>query len=286
MVVIGGGGAGLTAAAAAREADTKDSIIMEKAAKSGGKTAQSAGIFAVGSPAQKRKGIDVSVDEIFREKMIYANWRVDPRLVRRCTEKSGKMIRNQGGQAVAMETDIADEALTQAVGDKVMSVYGRVDILLNNAALSYGIEPRPWNEWTVELWDQFFAINTRGTWLVCKAIAPLMEQQKKGKIINLASDVVKLPPSSFLLLYACSKAAIHQITQCLARSLGPSGICVNSIAPGLTATEATLIQPDSDKMFEAPLQCSASSKGKNRRTWWALPCFWPLRNRTLSLGSC
>lgn len=173
------------------------------------------------------------------------------------SEKIAEMIRAQGGQAVAMETDIADEVLTQAVAEKVMSVYGGVDILLNNAALSYGIEPRPWNEWTVELWDKFFAINTRGTWLICKAIAPVMEQMKKGKIINLASDIVRLPPSSSLLPYACSKAAIHQITQCLARSLGPSGICVNSIAPGLTATEANLIQPDSEEMFEGTIamQC-------------------------------
>jgi 3-oxoacyl-[acyl-carrier protein] reductase len=84
-----------------------------------------------------------------------------------------------------------------------------------------------------------------------------MEQQKRGKIINLASDVVKLPPSDVLLPYACSKAAIHQITQSLARTLGPSGICVNSIAPGLTATEANMIQPNSEKMFEATIaiQC-------------------------------
>jgi 3-oxoacyl-[acyl-carrier protein] reductase len=156
-----------------------------------------------------------------------------------------------------METDISDEALTQAVAKKAMSLYGGADILLNNAALSYGIEPRPWDEWTVELWDRFFNINTRGTWLMCKAIAPLMEKKKKGKIINLASDVVKLPPSDVLLPYACSKIAIHQITQCLARSLGPSGISVNSIAPGLTATEANLIQPNSDQMFEGTIamQC-------------------------------
>lgn len=165
------------------------------------------------------------------------------------SEKTAEMIRAQGGLAVAMETDIADEALTRAVAEKVVSVYGGVDILLNNAAVSYGIEPRPWNEWTVDLWDKFFAVNTRGTWLICKAITPLMEEKRKGKIINLASDIVKLPPSSSLLPYACSKVAIHQITQCLARSLGPSGICVNSIAPGLTATEANLIQPDSEEMF-------------------------------------
>lgn len=172
-------------------------------------------------------------------------------------EKTAEIIRNQGGHAVAIETDIADEKSTQNMAEKVMELYGGVDILLNNAALAYGIEPRPWDAWTVELWDKFMSINTRGTWLVCKAISPLMEKRKSGKIINLASDVVKLPPSDFLLPYACSKVAIHQITQCLARSLGPLGINVNSIAPGLTATEANLIQPDSEQMFDATIagQC-------------------------------
>ena len=139
-----------------------------------------------------------------------------------------------------METDIADEASTRAVADRVLSLYGRADILLNNAALSSGIDPRPWDAWTVDLWDRLFAINARGTWLMCKAVAPLMQEQGRGKIINLASDSARLPASEFLLPYAGSKVAIHQITQSLARALGPSGICVNSIAPGLTETEATL----------------------------------------------
>jgi 3-oxoacyl-[acyl-carrier protein] reductase len=172
-------------------------------------------------------------------------------------EETAAEIRSKGGDAVAMETDIVDQAATEAVAEMVISTYGHVDILLNNAALSYGIEPRPWNAWTVELWDRFFAINCRGTWLMCKAIAPLMEQQKRGKIINIASDVTRLPPSEWLLPYACSKAAIHQITQSLARALGPSGVCVNSIAPGMTATEANLIQPNSEDMFAGTisLQC-------------------------------
>lgn len=172
-------------------------------------------------------------------------------------EKTAEYIRSNGGEAVAMLTDIADENATGEMAEKVEALYGRVDILLNNAALSYGIEPRPWDAWDVALWDKFFNVNTRGTWLCCKSIAPLMEQQKYGKIINLASDVVKLPPSEVLLPYACSKIAIHQITQVLARALGPSGINVNSIAPGLTATEANLIQPESEKMFEGTIamQC-------------------------------
>ena len=92
LVVVGAGGAGLTAAAAAVESGVRDIIILEKAAKAGGNTAQSAGMFAVDSPAQKRKGIRVSADEVFREKMDYANWRVDPALVRVCIGKSGEMV--------------------------------------------------------------------------------------------------------------------------------------------------------------------------------------------------
>jgi 3-oxoacyl-[acyl-carrier protein] reductase len=180
-----------------------------------------------------------------------------PEIMLENAERTAAEIRAGGGQAVAVETDIANEGSTQAAAERALSLYGRVDILLNNAALSYGIEPRPWDAWTVDLWDRFFSINTRGTWLMCKAMAPLMERQKRGKIINLASDVAKLPPSEVLLPYAASKVAIHQITQCLARALGPSGICVNSIAPGMTATEANLIQPESEKMFAATIagQC-------------------------------
>ena len=172
-------------------------------------------------------------------------------------EKTAEEIRARGGQAVAMETDIADESATQAVAERVLALYGGADILLNNAALSYGVEPRPWDAWTVELWDEFFAINTKGTWLMCKAVAPLMVERSRGKIINLASDAPMLPASAMLLPYGCSKVAIHQITQALARALGPSGVCVNSIAPGLTATEATMILPDHEKMFAGTIamQC-------------------------------
>jgi NAD(P)-dependent dehydrogenase (short-subunit alcohol dehydrogenase family) len=172
-------------------------------------------------------------------------------------EKTAAEIRAGGGQAVAMETDITDERATQAVAEKVLALYGRADILLNNAALSSGVEPAPWNAWPVELWDRFFAINTRGTWLMCKAIAPLMEQQKHGKIINIVSDTIKLPASETLLPYASSKAATQLITQALARALGPAGVCVNSIAPGLTATEATKLLEHSEEMFAGTvaIQC-------------------------------
>jgi fumarate reductase flavoprotein subunit len=93
IVIVGAGGAGLAAAAAAVEAGVTDVLIVEKAAAAGGNTALSAGMFAVGSPAQRRKGIEVSAGTVFREKMAYANWRVDPKLTRVCIERSGDVIR-------------------------------------------------------------------------------------------------------------------------------------------------------------------------------------------------
>ena len=172
-------------------------------------------------------------------------------------EKTAEEIRAGGGQAVAMLTDIADESSTVAVAAKVRELYGGVDILLNNAALSSGIDPGPWDAWTVELWDKFFAINARGTWLMCRAIAPLMVERGRGKIINVVSDVPRLAVSAMLLPYACSKAAVHTMTQALARALGPSGVCVNAIAPGLTATEATSLLREGEQMFAATIavQC-------------------------------
>jgi len=175
-------------------------------------------------------------------------------------QKTAKEIRGKGGEAVAMETDISQMDSTQAVAQKAREVYGRVDILLNNAALSSGVDPTPWDAWTVELWDKFFDINVKGTWLMCRAIAPLMVEQGRGKIINIASDVPRLPPSAVLLPYAASKVAIHEITQALARALGPSGICVNAIAPGLTETEATRQLPNKEEMFAATMDSQCVKK--------------------------
>jgi fumarate reductase flavoprotein subunit len=121
VVIVGGGGAGLTAAVAALEAGATDIIVLEKAETPGGNTAQSAGMFAVGSPAQERKGIEVSVDEVFREKMVYANWRVDPRLVRACIEKSGEMI--GWLEARGMTFDSVIEFLREGEAPKVFHLF-------------------------------------------------------------------------------------------------------------------------------------------------------------------
>ena len=165
-----------------------------------------------------------------------------------------KEIKARGGEATAMLTDISDEKATQKMADEVIRLYGRVDILLNNAALYYGVGRRAWDAWTVKDWDHMFEVNVRGTYLCCKAIAPLMVKAGKGKIINIASDVFKVAGAPHLLAYACSKAAVYALTQALARALGTAGINVNCIGPGFTATEASLGQDGNQGAFDATIE--------------------------------
>jgi 3-oxoacyl-[acyl-carrier protein] reductase len=153
-------------------------------------------------------------------------------------ERVAKEIRGNGGEAVAMEVDISNESATMTMAERVLQLYGRVDILVNNAGL-VGFADRPWDTLPLEEWDRVFEVNVKGTWLCCRAIAPLMIKQSRGKIINISSAIMKMPHAHLQLHYSCSKAAVYAMTQCLARALGPSGVNVNAIAPGLTPTEAT-----------------------------------------------
>jgi 3-oxoacyl-[acyl-carrier protein] reductase len=169
-------------------------------------------------------------------------------------DKVANEIKAKGGEAVAKKTDISDENATKKMAEEVIKQYGKVDILINNAAIWYGFEITPWDVWTVEEWNRIFAVNVRGTWLCCKAIAPMMIKQKRGKIINIASAVAKDPGAAQLWLpYSCSKGAIYTLTHVLARALGPSGINVNAIAPGYTASEASFAQCDSERTFKTVL---------------------------------
>ena len=162
-------------------------------------------------------------------------------------ENTAEEIKSTGREASAIETDISNENATREMTEKVMELYGKVDILINNAAMYYGVNNKPWDAWTVAEWDKMFEVNVKGTWLCCKAIAPLMKKQSHGKIINIASNIARVPGASWMLPYACSKGAVFTLTHALARALGKSGINVNAIAPGYTATEASLSQIDTNK---------------------------------------
>lgn len=167
-------------------------------------------------------------------------------------------IKAMGGQAAAFQCDISDEKATLRMAEKAVELFDTVDVLVNNAAIYYGLNMTPWDQWQAADWDRIFAVNVKGAWLVCKAVAPVMVKQQKGKIINIASDIAHLPAAAQMLLpYACSKGAVYTLTQALAHSLGPSGINVNAIAPGYTASEASLLQRDSTSHFKMTLSGQA-----------------------------
>jgi 3-oxoacyl-[acyl-carrier protein] reductase len=172
-----------------------------------------------------------------------------------------KEIKNKGGQAAAIEVDISDVKAGPKIAESVVKEFGKVDILLNNAAIYYGVEPKPWDAHTVEEWDRMFNVNVKGTWMVSKAVAPLMVKQKSGKIINVASDVFKSKDAHILMCYALSKACIYYLNQYMARSLGEFGINVNAIGPGYTATEASTRMSVSEQIFEGVI-ASQSLKRK------------------------
>jgi 3-oxoacyl-[acyl-carrier protein] reductase len=168
-----------------------------------------------------------------------------------------KEIKDKGGQAAAMEVDISDEASVKKIPELVVKEFGKVDILLNNAAIYYGVEPQPWDSFTVEQWDRMFNVNVKGTWMVSKFVTPLMVKQKSGKIINIASDVFKSRDAHILMCYGLTKACIYYMTQYMARSLGEFNINVNAIGPGYTATEASINMSVSEQIFAGVLEAQA-----------------------------
>ncbi len=169
-------------------------------------------------------------------------------------------LKAKGGEVAVIQADISVEADTQKIAEKVMQEYGRVDILVNNAAIWYGLRMKPWNIWTEEEWDRIFSVNVKGTWMVCKAIAPLMIEQKKGKIINIASNIARVGGAPMAMPYACGKGAIYTMTHALARALGPSNINVNAVAPGFTATEASLDMSGPDKSFSTAVSLQSMQR--------------------------
>jgi NAD(P)-dependent dehydrogenase (short-subunit alcohol dehydrogenase family) len=142
----------------------------------------------------------------------------------------------QQGKALALKVDVSDEAATNRMAAEAVKAFGRIDILVNNAAIFINLARRPFYEITAEEWDRVSAVNIKGPFLCAKAVFPQMKEQKSGKIINISSSTAYWGTPMFLH-YVASKAALVGMTRSLAREAGEFGICVNAIAPGLVEHE-------------------------------------------------
>jgi len=145
-------------------------------------------------------------------------------------------IEKQGGKAKALKIDVSREEETDRMAAETVKAFGRIDILVNNAAIFIDIQRRPFHEISAEEWDRISAVNIKGPFLCAKAVFPQMKQQRSGKIINISSSTVFWGTPMFLH-YVASKSALIGMTRALAREVGEYGMCVNAIAPGLVEHE-------------------------------------------------
>lgn len=139
-------------------------------------------------------------------------------------------LREAGAPAIGVSVDIADKDSTEAMAAASLAEYGRIDVLVNNAAFFKGVTRGPFEDISVEEWDLTMTVNVRGPWLCSRAVLPAMKKQQHGRIINISSNVVWKGVPGFLH-YTTSKSALVGFTRGMAREVGEFGITVNNVAP-------------------------------------------------------
>lgn len=148
-------------------------------------------------------------------------------------------LRGEGLDAAAVPVDVTDEESVREMSARVGTLYG----LVNNAARADGVGGKPVHEITPAEWDGLMAVNLRGPWLVSRAVVPQMIGAGRGRIVNIGSDAA-LYGSPRLAHYIASKGGLSALTRAMSRDLGPYGITVNTVSPGLTHTEAASQIPE------------------------------------------
>lgn len=143
------------------------------------------------------------------------------------------IISTQGGTVLTVQTDLRVRAEVENLVQKTMDRFGRIDILVNNA----GINPRGlFLNTTDDEWEAVWQINVMGVVYCCRAVLPIMQQQKSGNIINIGSGLGMVGHAN-LSIYSASKAALHGLTQAIAEEVWQDGIIANVFIPGPVKTE-------------------------------------------------
>lgn len=159
-------------------------------------------------------------------------------------------LSSAGHSVASHDVDITDEASVTALVEFTMATFGRIDVLDNNAGATTvaAAEDRSVVAMSTDVWDRIYAINARGTMLMCKHTLPVMREQGSGSVINITSGTAKAGDFAFTA-YASSKAAVEALTRYIATQHGGDGIRCNAIAPGLVRV------PDvADDRLPGPMQ--------------------------------
>ncbi|MFD7072767.1 3-oxoacyl-ACP reductase family protein [Nocardioides sp. NPDC059952] len=154
-------------------------------------------------------------------------------------ETAGATLREEGHDVSTVPVDVTDQASVRAMVKETGPVHG----LVNNAARADGVGGKPVHEIDPAEWDSLMAVNLRGPWLVSREVVPGMIEAGGGRVLNIGSDSA-LYGSANLAHYIASKGGLAALTRAMARDLGPYGITVNTLAAGLTTTEAARQIPE------------------------------------------
>lgn len=161
-------------------------------------------------------------------------------------------IMDKGGSSISMKVDVSSEEETSRMAQETIKEFSRIDILVNNAAMIFGIGRRPFHDITLEEWNRLMNVNLGGPFLCAKAVFPRMKAQGKGKIINISSETAFTGSKGFLH-YVTSKGGILSFTKSLAAELGQYGIRVNCVAPGFTNSESAKSVTDDITKYDTSL---------------------------------
>jgi NAD(P)-dependent dehydrogenase (short-subunit alcohol dehydrogenase family) len=143
------------------------------------------------------------------------------------------------GDAIFHRTDVVDPASVQAMAEAAVDRYGRIDALVNNAAIYESLGAKQhFADISVADWDRVMAVNAKGVWLATAAVYPTMKAQGYGRVVNIASATVHAGVP-FFAHYTASKGAVIAVTRSIAKEVGRDGITVNAVAPGLVDNEAS-----------------------------------------------
>jgi NAD(P)-dependent dehydrogenase (short-subunit alcohol dehydrogenase family) len=158
-----------------------------------------------------------------------------------------ELIQQAGGDATAIKVDVTSRESTDAMARAAIEHFGRIDVLVNNAAIYATLKRTKFTDIDSAEWDRVMNVNVKGAWNASSSVYPLMTQPG-GSIVNIASATV-FSGSPLWMHYVASKAALIGITRVMAKEVGPSGVRVNAIAPGFTLTDASLSLMDDAETY-------------------------------------